>query len=79
MGQKFWLCEFEAVNLGQINISSEKLSDVGRDFWSFQSECNSKAFPFIQRLTPFLNLLETPHFHLFMKDEKGICASTIVG
>lgn len=78
-GKKFWLCEFDAVNSGEMNISSEKLNDVGIDFWSFQSKCNSSAFPFIQRLIPFLNQLETPHFHLFMKDEKGICASTIAG
>lgn len=78
-GKRFWLCEFDTINSRAKHISSEKLQHVGDDFWRFQAECNSSAFPFIQRLVPFLNLLETPHFHLFLKDEKGIYASTIAG
>lgn len=78
-GKKLWICEFDAVSSGDISITVEKLKDVGRDFWNYQSEYNSGAFPFIRRLVPFLNQLETPHFHLFLKDEKGICASSIAG
>jgi ribosomal protein S18 acetylase RimI-like enzyme len=78
-GKKFYLCEFEPVNSDVVNISSEKLSDVGLEFWSYQWKYNSSAFPFVQRLVPFLTQLNTPHYHLYMKDEKGICASSIIG
>lgn len=78
-GKKFYLCEFEALNNGVVNINSEKLGDVGMEFWSYQWKYNSGAFPFIQRLVPFLNELSTPHFHLYLRDEKGICASSIAG
>lgn len=78
-GQNFWLCEFDAINSSDLKISFEKLNDVGIDFWIFHSNCNLSALPFLQRLIPFLSDLETPHFHLFMKDEKGISVSAIAG
>ncbi len=78
-GSSFYLCEFEAIHSGNISLTAENLKDVGSEFWSYQKEYNSKVFPFIQRLVPFLNQLSTPHFHLFIKDENGICASSIVG
>lgn len=78
-GKKFYLCEFEPVNSGVVNISIESLKDVGMEFWSYQWKYNSGAYPFIQRLVPFVNQLEAKHFHIYMKDEKGICASSIAG
>lgn len=78
-GKKFYLCEFEPKNsaVGKINV--ESLKEVGIEFWSYQWKYNSTAFPFIQRLVPFLTELKTPHFHLYIRDDKGICASSIAG
>ncbi len=78
-GKNLWLCEFAPVKPKDLSISAQNLKNIEEDFWDYHSFHNPEAFSFIKRLVPFLNQLETPHFHLFMKDERGICASVIAG
>lgn len=78
----FKLCVFgpKASKVESI-VSCEPLQQAiaSADLWDFQIKNNNETTSFMQRLLPFLASLPQPHYHFFIKNAEGICASTVVG
>lgn len=80
----FSLCEFKEwdsaeVIMGQAERQTLAEATESASFWQLQSTEQAESVAFLQRLLPFLCQRPYRHEHYFVRDEKGLLASVLVG